>query len=521
MVSQPVSQEQNNHQAYSNKFSNETACREPNDPSFVENINVPRAMQVAPTPRTNGHKSGSGSNKSSQLLEPSNENLTQSKTPPSGLSPIHISDVPGPQLASTAPSPNSYEEVSGMPRKGNGCIYKSTSKAGTVVWKVEVTIGYKPDGKRIRTRRTAHSLAAARELHRKLVAELYVGDLKTKSTESFAQYSLWWIRTVKAMSVRPSTLTDYEDRLRHTVFPHFGDRRLHDITSRDIQNWMHILQSKGSARTTINGARQVMGAVFKHAVRSGLISKNPVELTERAKRQWGEKTSVQQPWSLQEAQRVLEVTQGTKFDLFARLGVLMGARRGEILALRWSDIDFQQGVLSIHGSLREQRTLHSDGRSKTSLLVGDTKTRSSRRKLSLTVEILSSLQRHRDVVTQMKSAAGDAWKESDWVFVDSIGGLTNPSNYAKQFKNFLTNEGIRLIRIHDMRHTAAVLSLEAGVRLEAVSQALGHSRIDVTKSVYAPYVQPLMTEFALGLSDYVAPFRPPRIEEIQPTDVIV
>jgi integrase len=56
-----------------------------------------------------------------------------------------------------------------------------------------------------------------------------------------------------------------------------------------------------------------------------------------------------------------------------------------------------------------------------------------------------------------------------------------------------------------MRHTAAVLSLEAGVRLEAVSQALGHSRIDITKSVYAPYVQPLITEFAVGLSDYVAP----------------
>jgi integrase len=262
---------------------------------------------------------------------------------------------------------------------------------------------------------------------------------------------------------------------------------------------------KGASTTTINGARQVLGAVFNHAVRAGLVPKNPVELTERAKRQWGARTSVKQPWSLVEAQQVLEVTQGTKFDLFARLGVLMGARRGEILALRWGDIDFEQGFISIAGSLREQRTIQPDGTANIKLVVVDTKTVSSRRKIALTAEIMASLQRHRDVMAGMKNAAGKAWKQTEWVFVDSFGGLTYPSNFARQFTKFLSDRGIRIIRIHDMRHTAAVLALEAGVRLEAVSQALGHSRIDITKSVYAPYVQPLMTEFAVTISDYVAP----------------
>jgi integrase len=392
-----------------------------------------------------------------------------------------------------------------MPSKGNGCIFKTQTKAGKVVWKVEVTVGYGPDGRRIRTRRTAHSLAAARELHRKLVSELHAGDLRTQSTETFSEYSLWWLRTVKGLSVRQSTISDYEDRLRRNVFPYFGQRRLHDITSRDVQNWLHHMQIKGASTATINGARQVMGAVFKYSVRAGLLPKNPVELTERARRQRGERTAVKQPWSLLEAQQVLAVTLGTKFDLFARLGILMGARRGEILALRWADIDFNQGFISIAGSVREQRLINHDGTAKTSLVVGDTKTVSSRRKLALTAEILASLQRHRDVVAALKKEAGDVWKETEWVFVDSIGGLTYPSNFAKQFTKFLAVNGIRIIRIHDMRHTAAVLSLEAGVRLEAVSQALGHSRIDITKSVYAPYVQPLITEFAVGLSDYVAP----------------
>jgi integrase len=505
LVSQRVSQEASETAKSSNKCSNDSACRAKSFASARETYGVTSNQLVVPDPRSIVRKSEPGDDNSNTRVTSSNENLTQRKTPPSGFGPTHILDTPVSQSASTAPSPNSYEEVSGMPGKGNGCIFKTHTKAGKAIWKVEVTVGYKPNGQRIRTRRTAHSLAAAREIHRQLISESHTGDLRTQSSETFAEYSLWWLHTVKSMNVRPSTISDYEDRLRRNVFPHFGQRRLHEITSRDVQNWLHILQKKGASTTTINGARQVFGAVFKYAVRVGLVPKNPVELTERAKRQWGEKTSVKDPWSLEEAQQVLAVTQGTKFDLFARIGILLGARRGEILALRWSDIDFEKGFISIAGSLREQRTIGAYGRGKTTLVVGDTKTQSSRRKLALTAEILASLQRHRDVVASMKNSAGKAWKETDWVFVDTLGGLTYPSNFAKQFTKFLSEHQIRIIRIHDLRHTAAVLSLEAGVRLEAVSQALGHSRIDITKSVYAPYVQPLITEFAVGISEYVAP----------------
>lgn len=412
MVSQRVSQDPKKVRIkQANHCSHATACRGIFLPKEVDSRNVPRSLLVAPASQSAiVRKSRSGGSQTKQLLGQSNSSLTQSTTPSRALSPAHISDLPETQVASTAPTPNSYEEVSGMPSKGNGCIFKTRTKAGKVIWKVEVTIGYAPDGRRIRTRRTAHSLSAARELHRKLVSELHTGELRTQSTETLSEYSLWWLRTVKIMSVRPSTLSDYEDRLRRNVFPHFGQRRLHEITSRDVQNWLHILQKKGASTATINGARQVVGAVFKHAVRAGLVPKNPIELTERAKRQWGEKTAVKQPWSLAEAQQVLAATYGTKFDLFARLGVLMGARRGEILALRWEDIDLNHGFISIAGSLREQRVIKSDGTATTSLVVGDTKTFSSRRKVALTAEILASLQRHRDVVAAMKIEAGQSWK---------------------------------------------------------------------------------------------------------------
>lgn len=80
------------------------------------------------------------------------------------------------------------------------------------------------------------------------------------------------------------------------------------------------------------------------------------------------------------------------------------------------------------------------------------------------------------------------------------GSWVHPTNYSKRFQDFLRSQSVRRIRIHDIRHTAAMIGLESGVRIEAVSQALGHTRIDVTKSIYAPYVQALADEFTSGLA---------------------
>lgn len=506
MVSQRVSRARDFRDvAPSNETPNDTARLIARIVKPEQNDISSQNYSVLPCPQDKVQKSEPGEPKAERGSTSSAEHLTQSETLSGGLIPAFEEEITKTLLASTAPSPNSHEEVSGMPGKGNGCIFRTKAKSGKLTWKVEVTVGYRPNGQRIRTRRTAHSLSEAREIHRQLIAESHSGDIRTKSSETLSQYASWWLKAVKGPRVRQSTQADYEDRLRRSVYPYFGERRLHDITARNIENWLFELRQSGCAATTINGARQVIGAVMRHAVLAGVIAKNPVDQTERVKRQRHEATSVQTPWSLQEAQQVLRETIGTRFDLFVRLALLLGMRRGEILALTWNDVNFQDGLLDIQSSLREERSIDANGKGRTSLVVGETKTFNSRRKLHLTPELLSSFQRHREYLLGSRKICGNRWTASDFVIVDSIGGPMNPGNFVKAFRGFLGERGIRIIRVHDMRHTAAVLSLEAGVRIESVSQALGHSRIDITKTVYAPYVQPLMTEFALGLSDYVAP----------------
>lgn len=394
----------------------------------------------------------------------------------------------------------------------NGSIFKTKTASGDVVWKIEVTVGKTLNGKRIRTRRTAHSQTEAKSIHRKLIAELDRGELKTKTGETFAEYAIWWVHTVKSLRVKPRTLADYEDRLRREVFPYFGQRPLESITSREIETWLHQIQKQGKAVSTINGARQVMKSVYAHAVKTGIVNKNPVENTDKLRQFWGQPTKVKQPWDIHEAQEVLAITKDTEFDLFTRIALLMGARRGEILGLRWQDVNFLEGHLTINSSLQEIRTYQPDGSKTLKLELGDPKTRSSKRKIFLSGEILAAFQRHIQQTQQRKQNA-HTWQDSDFVFVNSNGGALYPNNYAKKYVKHLQNHKIRPIRIHDMRHTAAVLALEAGVRLEAVSQGLGHSRIDITKTVYAPYVQPLITEFSTGLADYLTPITMAQIED--------
>ena len=407
--------------------------------------------------------------------------------------------------ASTVQIPSSSEEVSAMPKKGNGCIYKTKTKSGKQVWKVEAIVGYRIDGQRIRTRRTAHSYAEALKISRQLQADAHRGQLRTKATEKFSDYALWWVRTVVTNRVKPSTASDYEYRLRHNVIPYFGNRLLTEISSRDVETWMAKLHANNLSTATINGARQTLGAVLKYAVRQEVIYKNPVDLTDRFTRNVDSRTSVKAPWSIHEARQVLVESKGTEFELFAVLALNLGLRRGEILGLKWSDFDFERGTVSIRRTLKQVRAFDSEGHTSVRLNLDTPKTNRSVRTLAIGTPVLVAIQTQKLYNVELQRSKADHWPQSEHVFLSQSCSLQIPNNFVKKWQKFLSSRGIRRIRVHDMRHTTATLSLEAGARLEAVTQALGHSRTDTTKTIYAPYVQVLADEMTSVMAEYLIP----------------
>ncbi len=382
-----------------------------------------------------------------------------------------------------------------------GSVFPFTNPSGKKVFKVQIPTGQYSNGYRKFTTRTAPTEAQARALQRKLYVEFQNNKLIPAREDKLEKYAIWWVRSVKANHVRTSTASDYEYKLRRWILPYLGQCKLSSIEPAVIENWMNELRKQGLGDRTVNSARTVLSGVLGYAHQSGILNRNPTSLVSPHRRKRGEKTQVQEPWTSEEIDHALTAVHNTKFDLFTHLGALYGLRRGEILGLKWSDIDLENGIINIRRTLKEERTYNEAGFSKAKLATDDPKTIASARKIGIGLVVDAAIFRHRQFVLKAAEMAGNRWMESDWLIPSAIGGPWNPNNASRQFKTFCKNNEIRIIRVHDLRHTAATEGLGKGVRLEAVSQALGHSRIETTKSIYAPYVQPLVDEFTTTMDD--------------------
>ena len=381
-----------------------------------------------------------------------------------------------------------------------GSIFTTTNQSGNTVWKVEVVVGYAANGRKRTIRKTAHSKRDAEHLRRRLLNQLDTGVPTGGKSRLVREFALWWIREVQARRIKPSTAADYEFRYRTHIDPTFGEQRLDAITARHITQWLTEQQERYSD-ATVNGALQVLKMMLKAAVLHRELAVNPAAGIPRLTRP--KHTRVKSPWTRDEAARALQASKGDPLELPLLLGIHLGLRIGEIIGLRWSDMDFAEGTVEISRAVREVRQYDDDGTSRFGLVEATPKTLSSRRCLALTYDLQSALLTHRERLQDQGH-----YSDSGWVLATGSDNPVRPQRLSKLYREFLTRHELRPIRFHDLRHTAAVLGLEAGVRIEAVSQNLGHSSIDVTKTIYAPHVGALSREYAEGIQKHLQSTEP-------------
>jgi integrase len=387
---------------------------------------------------------------------------------------------------------------------GDGIIWSVKKPNGTIVWKVEISLGIGDDGKLRKTRRTVASKTEAVELRRVLNAKKLQGELNKKVSVRFEAFSIHWVREVKTQRVRATTAADYEYRVRQYLIPYFNGLNIDEIRPVDIQRWTSKLRTLGLSTNTVNGARRILFGIFRYAVRQGVVPTNPVEATDALKRQPDEASQVQPHWSRDEAMQALAASKSTpELDLFIHLAISLGLRHGELLGLTWSALDLDNRQLSVIQTLTDLRTVNPDGSGQVRSVANPPKTASSRRTLNLSDQNMAAIERHKMIQSVRRLQAGESWIETDYVFTASIGTPISQANSLKAFKQFIKSNGLRYIRIHDIRHTTAVLALEAGASLDWISQAFGHTGTEITKSVYAPYVQVLNDKFVESLSKYL------------------
>ena len=392
---------------------------------------------------------------------------------------------------------------------GEGSVFARV-KRGKTVWIAQVSAGRKQNGKRQFITKQFQTESAARRGLRSMLVERDKGTLMPNSQHTVASYALYWVREVKPLEIRKTTASGYEDLLRRYVIPVLGTKRMADLRPGDIQSLMGNMRSSGYAVDTVNQVRRILSGMCRHAWRCGVLGANPVLATDPLHKQAGDKTQVCQPWTEEETFRAIEAFE--THDLlgcFIRLMTGLGLRPGEALGIRWEDVELEMRQIAITGTLKEARHQIPNGEGVVRQVRNEPKTKSSYRVLNISDDLLCALEQQRLRQDMWQIMNGERWQDSGYVITSQMGTPLWASNVRKMFRKECQKSGIREIRLHDIRHVVARLALSNDIPLEQISQALGHTRIDTTKQIYAGSIQRLNDQFTAGMANILERRRKP------------
>ena len=248
----------------------------------------------------------------------------------------------------------------------------------------------------------------------------------------------------------------------------------------------------GLSSTTVLQHHRVLREALQHAVHENLLAINPASRVPSPKRA----RPAMQALDAEQTSRLLAGVEGTSLRAPVFLAVFTGMRRGEILALRWQDVDLGNATLAVRRSLEET---HSNG-----LRFKEPKSRSGIRQVDLPPLMVEALRRHRSEQAKLRLALGSAWKDHDLVCTAPDGGPMKPDNLSSAFPKLVRRLGLPRVRFHDLRHTHASLLLRQGVHPKVVSERLGHSGVGLTLDTYSHLLPGLQREAAERLNELLS-----------------
>ena len=236
------------------------------------------------------------------------------------------------------------------------------------------------------------------------------------------------------------------------------------------------------------GAGAVLGRALREAEVTGIVSRNVVRLTRPPRAPHVEMKTL----DATESRALLAAAEGDRLRALYVLALTTGARSGEMLGLRWEDLDTAAGTVRIVRSLT--RTAHGHE-------LAEPKTASSRREVPLGAVALDALRRHRVAQAQERIAAGTAWRDEGLIFASEAGTPLDAGNVLRRsFYPLLRRAGLPRVRFHDLRHTAATRMLEAGTSPKVAAEMLGHASVTTTLATYS-HAGPGMRREAAGVLD--------------------
>jgi integrase len=267
--------------------------------------------------------------------------------------------------------------------------------------------------------------------------------------------------------------------------PIIGKIRLASLTAERVQTLYADRLAAGLSTTTVHHLHATLHKALKDAERLQLVTRNVSKLVNVPRMAESEI----HPLSREEARALLDVASRDRLSALYALALASGMRQSELLGLQWSEVDLDAGLVRVRWQLKRE-----DGQ----WVWKQPKTRRSRRQIAISPTTVAALLAHRTAQAEERLRRGAAWEDHELVFCTRLGRPLSARNVFRSFLGLLDRGGIRRVRFHDLRHTAATLMLASRVNPKVVSEMLGHATVAITLDIYS-HVLPDMQQDAAAM----------------------
>lgn len=380
--------------------------------------------------------------------------------------------------------------------------YPTIKQADDGWWHAYVVVGTKPNGRadQRHVRRKTQDEAVARV--DELLAQRRSGAVtKAGRAPTVQSWMETYLADVAPRRCNPATLYDYRSKCRNWIYPHLGRTRLDKLRPEQLDAMYLAMERQGKASSHALKVHRIMTRALEVALRRGLVGRNVAKLIDAP----SAKSPKMAFLTEDEALRVLAATAGVRNSARWSVALALGLRQGEALGLRWAHVDLKAGQMEIPKQLRrriyehgcegacgKKRGADCPKRSEGGLVLVDPKGKSERT-LPIPRPLATKLKRHRKEQRAEKEAAAEWWQDGDYVFAQNDGRPLDPRQDYQAWVDLLAAAGVKKVRLHDARHTAATLMVAQGVDLQVVKVILGHTDIRTTQG-YAKVVDELTRE---------------------------